>query len=595
MLLQNKCGGKEMKIAIYGISRSGKNYFIDKALKYFQERGTKLHYISGSQTLNEMAERNYGKAFQFLSPSEKQLLREDFAKKLNVQEKIHENIVVDGHYAFYDEKKKLYRVFTEFDRDAYDCFFYMYALPSDILMRMRSSEGEKRNEAISEEQIDRWQNYEISEMSEVLLASNKELHIIESEKEAFKYFYEATVLGKYNSYKIAEEIVDSLNLTDKIETIILTDCDKTLSVEDTTDIACDFQGVDKRIFKKIYKNDMYSNYQAWKANRYITENKVWSKSIFEDIANRIHFSEGLLSDLKSIQSCKIYAITAGSCELWQKLIDKIGLETEVLSANGNPISKYVKYFVINFIKEKNKFVIAIGDSLLDSNMLQEAHVGYIITQKGYRKNIEQFLRKNKSIRQLKYFDYQYEFLKSDEKILAVKTLEGSKKICADISICKSSSGVEGKELRKAHYNLGVSVSKLIEEDFSNEEFVVVIMMRSGLLFGLGIADCLDCPVIFHGSGEKDFNTYLNDNLKSKTLILCEGVVNTGKSIYSFIEENKLKNVIIATNVVSDKVERNKIVPIYASRISERSFVGARQRHVGRDRGPDTSDRLFKLL
>lgn len=168
MLLQNKCGGKEMKIAIYGISRSGKNYFIDKALKYFQERGTKLHYISGSQTLNEMAERNYGKAFQFLSPNEKQLLREDFAKKLNVQEKIHENIVVDGHYAFYDEKKNLYRVFTEFDRDAYDCFFYMYALPSDILMRMRSSEGEKRNEAISEEQIDCWQNYEISEMSEVL-------------------------------------------------------------------------------------------------------------------------------------------------------------------------------------------------------------------------------------------------------------------------------------------------------------------------------------------------------------------------------------------------------------------------------------------
>ena len=55
------------------------------------------------------------------------------------------------------------------------------------------------------------------------------------------------------------------------------------------------------------------------------------------------------------------------------------------------------------------------------------------------------------------------------------------------------------------------------------------------------------------------------------------------------------NTIIATNVISSKFNVDYIHPIYATRISGRSFVGAKQQTISDGKGPDTSDRLFRNL
>jgi uracil phosphoribosyltransferase len=152
-------------------------------------------------------------------------------------------------------------------------------------------------------------------------------------------------------------------------------------------------------------------------------------------------------------------------------------------------------------------------------------------------------------------------------------------------------------LRVTHYELGQEVAKMIKADAEKNDFAVIIMMRSGLSFGMGVADFFDCPVLFHDDKNNvDLSVQLQENnLQDKKLILCDGVVNTGKSIYSLIEACKLKNVIIATNVLSDKVDRTKMIPIYTTRISQNSFVGTKQKSVVNGKGPDTSDRLFNLL
>ncbi len=585
-----------MKFAIYGVSRSGKNYLIEKLVHYFHEKKVSLVHINGSGILKELSQQFYGKEFKLLDEKEKDILRKEFVARLDFAEKEHGNIVVDGHYAFYNQEGELFKVFTESDKNAYETFFYLEAEPSAVIQRMRSSVGDKRNEEMTEMQVAVWQDYEISEMGEELLQNDKELHVLRYGKEICEYIYEVVVLGRYNSLRIAEEMLANIKINSCSETIVVTDCDKTLSMEDTTNVACDIKGVDKDVFRQIYAGDRYSNYQAWLANRYIAEKSVFSEDVIKEVAKKTHFNNALIADLRTKENVRILALSAGFSKAWVALLNKAGLHTDVLISESGIVSKYVKYFVVKLLMQKGKFVVSIGDSLLDGLMLKESHVAYIATTKGYRKNVEQFLRENKTIRQLKYFDYQYDFLHSDEFILSAKALTKNEEIERKITLCKSTSNCTGRALRRAHYELGQEVAKIIKDDAKENDFAVIVMMRSGLPFGMGIADYFDCPVLFYNGDAIDLSTQLQENkLQDKKLILCDGVVNTGKSMYALIEECKLKNIIIATNVLSDKVDRTKMIPIYTTRISQNSFVGTKQKVVVDGKGPDTSDRLFQLI
>lgn len=585
-----------MKFAIYGVSRSGKNYLIEPLVDYFQKKDVPLMHINGSGILKELAQQIYAKDFKVLSEAEKDILRKEFVVRLDAAEKEYGNIVVDGHYAFYNEGGELFKVFTESDKNAYDVFFYLETKPSEIIQRMRNSLGDKRNEEMTEAQVAVWQDYEISEMSEELLRSDKELHVLRYGEEVFEYIYEVVVLGRYNSLRIAEEMLANIKMDSRYETIVLTDCDKTLSMEDTTNVACDIKGVNKDLFGQIYAGDRYSNYQAWLAKRYISEKSLFSDDIVQEVAVKTHFNNAIIEDLRTKENVRILALSAGFSKAWAALLNQVGLQTDVLMSECGVVSKYVKCFVVKLLKQQGKFVVAIGDSLLDGLMLKEADVGYIATTKGYRKNVEKFLRNNQTIRQLKYFDYQYDFLQSDEFILSAKSLTKNEEIERKIALCKSNSNCTGRALRKAHYELGQEVAKMIKRDSQENNFAVIILMRSGLPFGMGIADYFDCSTIFYSGSNVDLLKQLQENnLWDKQLILCDGVVNTGKSIYAIIDDCKLKNAIIATNVLSNKVDRTKMVPIYTTRISQNSFIGTKQKSVINGKGPDTSDRLFNLL
>lgn len=76
-----------MKFAIYGVSRSGKNYLIERLVNYFQERGTALKHINGSEILKELAIKIYEKEFKLLNDEEKDSLRKEFVVRLDAAEK----------------------------------------------------------------------------------------------------------------------------------------------------------------------------------------------------------------------------------------------------------------------------------------------------------------------------------------------------------------------------------------------------------------------------------------------------------------------------------------------------------------------------
>ena len=278
-----------MTFSIYGVSRSGKDYLIQKLKEYFESRGKSLLHVNGSATLNEMATERFSKKFKELTEDEKNELRISLIEYIHKVERDNPFVVVDGHYAFYDGEGKLFKVFTEYDLCCYEKFFYLDTKPEDIVRRMRNSEGDKKNTSITAEAVYAWQNFEIDEMTKDLLEADKELHIVRFDNDfCLEYIFDTVTSTKYDSKVIADQMLADVELT--CSTVILTDCDKTLSVEDSTNIALDYIGASKKPLKDIFGGDRYSNYQMMLANRYYESIQAFTNDscIFQVIFNVFH-------------------------------------------------------------------------------------------------------------------------------------------------------------------------------------------------------------------------------------------------------------------------------------------------------------------
>lgn len=161
----------------------------------------------------------------------------------------------------------------------------------------------------------------------------------------------------------------------------------------------------------------------------------------------------------------------------------------------------------------------------------------------------------------------------------------------DVSKCLSTSKVCGSELRKVHYNLGFRLGKQIMEDreITKNKVAVLIMMRAGLPFGLGICDALESE-----NNVSVYFSYMENQYSAfETVVVVDAVINTGKTILEIKKQLNNKRVIVATNVISDKYLDNlKELDIFATRISQHSYIGSKTVVVADGKGPDTGDRLF---
>ena len=586
-----------MKFAVYGVSRSGKDYFIDALVEYFSARGKRLYHVKGSETLNKIALESYGVKFNQCDEIRKCTLRERFVERINEMESAYQYVVVDGHYAFFDDKKDLYSVCSESDINCYDKFFYLDSDPNLIVERMRNSSGSKFNDHLTEANIRDWQNYEIERFTDDLLKQDKELHIVRYEDEsALQYVFDCVTKDKFNSKSIARAMVDNINLHS--DCVILTDCDKTLSYEDSANLALEYVKRPKTKLKEIFKGDRYSNFQMLQGNAYCEDIRLFTEDSMNYVVDKITPNRKLIDHLLELHEIPIIGITAGRGDLWQRILQKFGLQIPVLAHGETIVSKYVKYFVVKELQSRGIFVIAIGDSLLDSLMLEQANKSYMVTLKGYRENIEKFLERNREVKQLAFLPICYADTDCEKGVLPVKALTVNESIAANISACKSDSAITGKELRTAHYELGKEVAKMIRSDFVDDRFAVVAIMRAGLPFALGICDYFDCPILFYDDkGGTPLERQLDENaqLQGKTLIVCDAVINSGKTVRKIVDGLDNRKCIIAANVLSDKFGTGLKYPIYTARISTRSFVGAKQKDIANGKGPDTGDRLYKLL
>ena len=172
---------KPYKIGVFGISRSGKDSTIEVFIDIAKSNGYEFIHMS---PIGMIRERMIGVSLKTLSDTEKRELvrevREEIARVAETQ-----NVIVDEHYCFpqnfggkvlengyYDEKlpHDIMRingdltpyevVFPRFGTDFYDKVIVMKIDPDLIIERMRGSDGCKRNEVATRDDIIRWQHAE---------------------------------------------------------------------------------------------------------------------------------------------------------------------------------------------------------------------------------------------------------------------------------------------------------------------------------------------------------------------------------------------------------------------------------------------------
>lgn len=172
-----------------------------------------------------------------------------------------------------------------------------------------------------------------------------------------------------------------------------------------------------------------------------------------------------------------------------------------------------------------------------------------------------------------------------------------------IQRCQSKSMETGYRLRQAHYTLGERIAEKILDitAIHQPKFAVLILMRAGLPFGLGIADKLE------KAGNQVAIYFIHHNIddetkaeiSGKTIILADAVINSGKSIQQIIAtlpEATRQSAILATTVIpKEAVSQFEQFNLLAVRVSHNQYQGAKVNTIMQGKGPDTGDRLFGTL
>lgn len=187
-----------MRVAVFGTSRSGKDYTIRDATELLEEKKMLFSHISPISMVHEELD---GRKLRNLSDEEKDKVVSKVRRRMAdlLQD---EFVFVDEHYCFpetfggeridngYSGEKLPYRleagseersyevVFDESWLKSYEMVVYMDIDPRVILERFRSSEGVKKNLLATYEDIRLWQMFEINHIQELCQSHGVPLYYI---------------------------------------------------------------------------------------------------------------------------------------------------------------------------------------------------------------------------------------------------------------------------------------------------------------------------------------------------------------------------------------------------------------------------------
>ena len=162
----------------------------------------------------------------------------------------------------------------------------------------------------------------------------------------------------------AKRCADSIIKQSDSEIINLYDGDKTLTIEDSSNIAFDYT-------TNIYDGNFYTGFQSWKQRREFAEYNI------DELGNvPVHYNDSI----KATITKDSFILTSGHERIWDYLAKKLGIEFFC----GEEMAADTKYFITKFLQEAGKSVVAYGDGMNDYYMLMKADKGYLVSKKDGR-------------------------------------------------------------------------------------------------------------------------------------------------------------------------------------------------------------------
>ncbi|MDO4431569.1 MAG: haloacid dehalogenase-like hydrolase [Lonepinella koalarum] len=409
-----------MKIVIYGVSRSGKDYLLEKLIHHLNTQNISAFHIKGSTTLNELSNQLYGISLKQASEQQRTILRQKFIDVVDEYAKSYDVVFVDGHYAFI-EKMGFNIVLTDADKYCYDHFFYLDTLTEKIVEFSRKYPRQPQDLTIQADEIDKWKHFEIKGLSNICNELNKELVILDENTQSCIEFITCWVKNFHHCFdypSIAHQLVRDLvnNHHTKYAEAILLDCDNTLSINDSTYDFCDILGIKKSSLKYIFNGDRYSSYQFFQVQSlYQKFDDAQLEEAINYAISQIQLSDDVWQFIEQHKNQSyICALTAGIFNIWENKANKLGNIDKVW---GNTIHAAQQFFVTPLLKKHialnfQKFgikVTAIGDSMIDIPMLESAEYGYIVAHQKLNRAVCQYLsdQLNTNIQQIFANEWYY--------------------------------------------------------------------------------------------------------------------------------------------------------------------------------------------
>ena len=279
-----------MRIGIYGVSRAGKSYLISKVLDRFPVKS-----INGSERLSQISGVSI-EDFKKLNEKEKEFCRRQLINQLK-EEFPCDDLIIDGHYCFLTQDSEEFEVvFTEDDLNFYDIFLYLDTPADIILERFRNSEGFRKNLTITIQDIEAWKEYEIRELKKQCQTLDKDLIILGNNLEENIQWIELVLQRNFrtSSLAIAQDILDTYKYEiDKHDSILLLDCDKTLSINDSTIDLFKYLNFDTKLLKNTFDRDRYSLFQF---NRIALQYGIINRKVYEYYCEKVAKEDIILAN-----------------------------------------------------------------------------------------------------------------------------------------------------------------------------------------------------------------------------------------------------------------------------------------------------------
>ncbi len=275
------------------------------------------------------------------------------------------------------------------------------------------------------EMIDSYKIDERNLLTNLCSAHKMELVILDEDTEKcvdFTSFYKkAYKEGKCNADDIASKMLAEIP-ADELENeyALVVDCDRTISINDVSADFLELVSVDTDIIGKVFAKTRYSMYQFYKIFTYYKDiDKEILEQGKEKILEKVVIKPEMHKILEDNKDILCIGISAGVLMAWQHVF-KHKLPIKTLFGNsfekGYLITPKVKEALVKLLQERGKKVIAIGDSIIDVPMLEQADTGYLVSYSFIGKGVENYLalQEKPKLKQLDFTVYPYDNVVKEE-------------------------------------------------------------------------------------------------------------------------------------------------------------------------------------